>query len=70
MPEKIKSLVQPELKRVKKLIAILSIVAILTSIINVASIYQYNQLANKEKAFLKQAGTILSKIDTHSHFEE
>lgn len=58
-------LVQKELKKVKKLTTALVTITIIASIVNGISIYHYNQLIKKEKAFLEKGQKVLLEIETY-----
>lgn len=62
-----KDLVQCEIKKLKNAALALSIFAILTTFGNVISIYNYNQLINREKICLKQINSLISEIQIRLH---
>lgn len=52
-----------QINKIRKLTTILIILAILTSCANLLSIKHYNQLIEKQKAFIEEGERILSKIE-------
>lgn len=49
--------------KIKKAIKILGLIAIMTSILNIMSLINYNKLIKREATFLKHAEDILFKIE-------
>jgi len=62
---KVKELVQQETRIIKKLTAVLVVIVTLSTICNILTMKNYNQIIKKEKVFLERAEQVLFNIENH-----